>query len=562
MPTPADPHAPRTWFLLPARGGSKGVPRKVLRDLGGKPLIRHVLDTLSAHVPREQIVVSTDSAEIAAACEAFAVIHPRAPEHAGDQATLDQVAASVGQWLRERGAQDNDLFATIQPTSPLISFASIERGLQMLRDGSKSVLTVRRDPHLRWSLDEQGQPAPLYKARVNRQWATPCFVETGGVIAARLGDVLASGTRIHAPTALLELDEREGLDIDTHADWATAEYFARRQRILIRGDASPLMGMGHVHRMLALAYELASHDVTLVTRSDGPNALGADFLAQAPFALEKLSDEEAFFRLVDTKQPDLVILDVLDTQPLYVERVRSTGAFVVNLEDVGPGARVADLVINDLYTDLQQLPRHWYSVQYSVVNPAFELVTPRPVPSPSVERVLISFGGTDPNDLTRKALSALKMGAFAGEVTVVLGPGYGHGSFELGTYGLRGSIQRSVQNMAALMREADLAITAAGRTVTELMMMGVPMIAMCQNTKELRHTHASSPFGVLNLGLGQHVDVSTLAHHVQMLMDDHTLRADMRARALLAVRERGNAKVAHGILQAAATARADRGEKS
>ena len=233
MPAPADDLSARTYFMLPARGGSRGVPRKVLRDLGGKPLIRHVLDTLAAHVPRERIVVSTDSPEIAATCEAQAMIHERSAEHAADQATLDQVAVAVGHFLRARGARDQDLFATLQPTSPLISYASIERGLQQLRDGAGSLLTVRRDPHLRWSLDAQGKPVPMYEARVNRQWAKPCFVETGGVIAARLGDVLASGTRIHAPTALLELDEKEGLDIDTHADWATAEYFVRRRRILI-----------------------------------------------------------------------------------------------------------------------------------------------------------------------------------------------------------------------------------------------------------------------------------------------------------------------------------------
>jgi spore coat polysaccharide biosynthesis predicted glycosyltransferase SpsG len=550
------------WFVLPARGGSKGVPRKVLRHLGGKPLILHSLHRLAQRLPRERLVVSTDSAEIAQVCEPFATIHPRSAELAGDAVTLDDVAVAVAGWLKQRGASDDHLFMTLQPTSPFLSLATLERGLGLLRGGAGSLLTVQRDGHLRWTRDDQGKPAPLYKARVNRQWAAPCFVETGGIIAARIGDVLANKTRIVQPVELLELGEMEGLDIDTHADWAMAEYFAQRKRIIIRGDASPKHGMGHVHRMLALAYELASHRVTLVTRKDGGNELGAKFLTQAPFELETIDDDAAFYALLEREQPDIAILDVLDTQPDYVQAVRKHAKCVVNFEDLGPGASHADIVINDLYTDLAPRENHWYSVQYSIVGPAFENTKPREQLSEQVEKVLISFGGTDPNNLTIKALTALQQLKFAGEVLVVLGPGYGHPPFELSSYGLRGEIHRSVQNMALLTRDADVAITAAGRTVTELMTMGVPMITMCQNMNELRHTHASSPYGVINLGLGQHVDPSTLAEHLRLVIDDKRLRQDMRARGFSAVRDRSNKRVAESILKAAETIATEKAKQS
>jgi spore coat polysaccharide biosynthesis predicted glycosyltransferase SpsG/CMP-N-acetylneuraminic acid synthetase len=550
------------WFVLPARGGSKGVPRKVLRHLGGKPLILCSLHRLATRLPRERLIVSTDSAEIAQVCEPFATIHPRSAELAGDAVTLDDVAVAVAGWLKERGAKDDDLFVTLQPTSPFLSLATLERGLGLLRGGASSLLTVQRDGHLRWTRDDQGKPAPLYKARVNRQWAAPCFVETGGIIAARIGDVLAHKTRIVQPVELLELGEMEGLDIDTHADWAMAEYFAQRKRILIRGDASPKHGMGHVHRMLALAYELASHRVTLVVRKDGDNAIGASFLGSAPFDLAAIESEQEFFALLEREQPEIAILDVLDTQPEYVQAVRKHAKVVVNFEDLGPGASHADIVINDLYTDLAPRENHWYSVQYSIVGPAFESTTPREQLRDKVEKVLISFGGTDPNNLTIKALTALSQLKFSGEVVVVLGPGYSHAPFELSAYGLSGEIHRSVQNMAQLVRDADVAITAAGRTVTELMTMGVPMIAMCQNMHELRHTHASSPYGVINLGLGQHVDPGTLAEHLKLMIDDKRLREDMRARGFQAVRDRSNKRVAESILKAAEVIAAAKSEQS
>ncbi len=550
-PHMADNSFSDAWFVLPARGGSKGVPRKVLRPLAGKALILHSLERLAQRVPRERLVVSTDSGEIAQVCEPFASIHLREARLATDAVTLDEVSVAVAEWLVHRGAKPTDFFLTLQPTSPFLRLETLERGLSLLRAGAGSLLTVQRDGHLRWTRDDAGKAAPLYKERVNRQWAAPCFVETGGIIAARIGDVLAKNTRIIAPTELLELSEMEGLDIDTHADWAMAEYFAQRKRILIRGDASPKQGMGHVHRMLALAYELASHHVTLVTRRDGENALGATFLESAPFELALIEREQEFFELLERDRPDLAILDVLDTEPAYVESVRAHAAVVVNFEDLGPGARSADIVINDLYTDLCPQENHWYSVQYSIVGPAFESVKPRKNPRDTVEKVLISFGGTDPNNLTVKALTALQQLAFGGEVIVVLGPGYAHALFELTHFGLRGAVHRSVQNMALLVRDADIGITAAGRTVTELMTMGVPMITLCQNMHELRHTHASSPYGVINLGLGQHVDAGTLAEHLKLLIADKRLREDMRARGFQAVRDRSNRRVAENILKAA-----------
>jgi spore coat polysaccharide biosynthesis predicted glycosyltransferase SpsG len=108
--------------------------------------------------------------------------------------------------------------------------------------------------------------------------------------------------------------------------------------------------------------------------------------------------------------------------------------------------------------------------------------------------------------------------------------------------------------MAQLMRQAHLAITSAGRTVTELMTLGVPTVALSQNLRELRHTHASSPFGVMNLGLGEHVDVQSLASHVSMIIGDRALREDMRSRALASVRGRSNRALVRRILEEASAA--------
>ncbi len=541
---------PGVWILIPARGGSREIPRKNLRELAGKPLLRHVVDSLAPLVPRERLVVSTDSSEIAQLCDDVATVHQRSPETAQSQSTLDEVALEFARAALESGAKPSDLLVTVQPTSPFLSAAHVREAVAKLQAGAGCVISVTEDRHLRWTLDEDGRPRPLYKERVNRQWLPVAFRETGGIIATRLERLVETSTRVNAPIELLTLDPVEGLDIDSHADWATAAYYARRRRIVLRADGGPDLGMGHLYRCMSLANELSEHDLTLVTRSDGDHLLGYERLQQSPFRVRGVADEEAFFTVLEELRPQLCVLDVLDTTATFVTRVRERSGAVVSFEDLGDGAPLADVVVNDLYTDLYPRPNHWYGVQNSVLAPHFELFqTTRPI-ADQVHRVLVAFGGTDPQDLTRKALGALREAAFGGEVTVVLGPGYTHPPVEPADFELKGQTLRSVENMAEVMGSVDLALTSAGRTVTELMTVGVPTMVVCQNLRELRHTHASSPFGVINLGLGEYVNAQAIAGHFRMLSSQRELRASMRQRAHDAVRERSNREIVRRLLEA------------
>ena len=500
----------------------------------------------------ERTIVSTDDPEIAHVCEGRATVHMRPAELAVDQTTLDQVAMVVGRWLiEEKGADGEDLLFTIQPTSPFLRPATVMDGVRKLSNGASSVISVKDDRHLRWTTDEAGSPRPLFDERVNRQWLSPTWAETGGLIGAKIGDLLGAGTRIVEPIELIAVDAEQGLDIDSYTDWAVAEFLTRRQRIVIRADASPQRGMGHVYRALALAHEFADHDLLLVTRSDGANGLGAEFLSGHPYPIRTVETEDIFFELLTELAPALTVIDLLDTDRAFMKRVKPLGGFMVSMEDLGPGSLLADLVINDLYTDAYPQDNHWYGVANAILAPQFETTPPIDEIRKKVGRVLVTYGGTDPCDLTSKALEALSQLKFGGHVDVVIGPGNPRSGFGLAELGLSGELHASVTHMAALVRRADLAITSAGRTVTETMSLGVPTLVLCQNLRELSHTHASSPFGVMNLGLGQHVEVSSLADHLRLLIEDQKLRRSMHHRALAAVRDRSNHKIAQRILSAA-----------
>lgn len=543
----------KIWLMIPARGGSKGIPRKNLRLLGNRPLILHTLTRLAEFIDKQYLIVSTEDEQIASVCAPYATIHHRSAELASDKANLDEVTVGMLHWLVLQGASGEDIILTVQPTSPFLSESTVRDAIVKLEEGARSVITVTDDRHLRWTVNANGEPQPLYEARVNRQWLPPTFSETGGLFGARIQDVLNTGTRINPPIQLVEIDEREAIDIDDYNDWAIAEFQLSRLNILLRADAGIGLGMGHVYRALALAQELSAHELRIATRADADFELGAKFLSQHPYNVELLQSEAEFDQLIARMQPDILILDILDTEAEYMLRLREYTDFLVTLENLGSGVQVADIVINDLYSDLYPQENHWYGVENAILSPYFETVHPISEIKPTVERILVTFGGTDPQNFTHKSLEALQLINFRGEVRVVVGPGYQHGEINLHDFGLVGDVQRAIKNMAEVGRSVDLALTSAGRTVTELMTLGLPMIVMCQNLRELRHTHASSVFGVINLGLGEYVDTSSLAQHINLLLKESHLRLDMHQRALKAVRNRSNVRIVERILAVAAS---------
>ena len=534
------------WIMIPARGGSRGVPRKNVRLLAGVPLIAHTIRTALKRFLPDHVAVITDDDEIAAVSRAEGVVVLREPTTTG-LATLDQVARKVADELAARGARDGDIFLTLQPTCPFLRAERLDEAVAAFGDGAASVLTVVDDRHLGWRLDGEGRPVPDYRERVNRQKLPPQFRESGAIIGCRIGDLRAHGTRIVQPIRLIPVEKEEALDIDDFTDWAVAEHLASRRRIVIRADAGKARGMGHVYRALAMAQELARHRLVLATDSGQP--LGASLLGQYPFELVEVDGDAGFLALVERLSPDLTILDQLDTERAYVEALRRASGRVVTFEDQGPGALLADLLVSDLYQNLD-VPdeRQLTGIANAILAPNFETALgPKPF-RPEAGHVLVVFGGTDPAHLTERALEALARAGFAGHVDVVLGPG-AQRDIDLGDYGLEGALHSNVKYMPALMEKADLAVSSAGRTITELVSLGVPVLCLCQNEKELTHTHASARYGVVNLGLGELVGPGTLAAHIGRLVGSAELREVLRTRALHETAGRSNAAVIRRMLE-------------
>ena len=531
------------WALIPARGGSTGVPRKNVRYLGSLPLIAHSIQAAKT-VLGNNVAVITDDDEIAEISVHFGARVIREPKTTG-KATLDEVVIRTIPELRELGAKSDDVLLTIQPTCPFLTPARIEEALDEFAAGAASVITVVDDRHLGWQIDENGKPTPDYNARVNRQLLPPQFRESGAIIGARIENILEKGTRIIQPIALIEPEAKEAIDIDTFADWAVAEHYATRKQIVFRTDASKNLGMGHVYRTLAVAQELARHELVIVLSKD--QELGQEFFAEYPFRVELVANDDEFVNFVRGNNTDLVILDRLNNDAKIVSDLQTT-AKVVTFEDLGEGAAIADLLISDLYLNPAVSADHQLAgVENAILAPTFESLPRKASIEPSVENILLLFGGTDPSNLAVKSLDALEAIGFSGVVTVVRG--LGAEPIDLSKYSLKLNPLANVKNMPAVMVQADLALSSAGRTITELACIGVPTICMAQNAKELTHAHTTEANGVKMLGLGNDVSSEKLASEIQSLIADFSKRKTLSSNALEATNTRSNAKVVERILE-------------
>lgn len=534
MVTPSRTVEYKSWVIIPARGGSVGIPRKNLRMLGGKPLIAWSIAAALEVLPRERVIVVTDDLEISAVaeeCGASVVLETQATPSAE---TLDTKIVRNIPRLVALGAKDEDVLLTIQPTSPLLRPETVRKAIAVFEDTrARSVLTVADDRHLRWIGDGSGNVVPGFTARVNRQELPETYRETGGIIGARIGDIATHGTRVLAPTEVIVLGEDEAIDIDTYSDLYATAHLLSRKKVALRVDASTRLGMGHVYRMLAVASELARHEVTIYLSKD--QQLGIDFFARFPYRTVLVSDDADFFGKLAESQADLVILDVLDTTHDFVESIRAAcpASKVVTFEDCGSGASAADLLISEFVTN-DDVPeeRKLSGIDFAVLSPVFESGARVQHPQPeAVSEVLVLFGGTDPSQLALRALRALQETGYTEHVTVVRGLGAAPLDIEQSDLPFRLTVLENVPNMPAIMSAADLAFTSAGRTVIELISRGVPSICMAQNAKEMSHTHATEENGVSFLGLGTEVSDADLNAAVSLLLESRALREEYASRA-------------------------------
>lgn len=519
-----------TAAIIPVRGGSRGIPRKNARLLAGKPLLFYSVEAALGAKSIDRVFVSTDDEELASlATRAGAEVLRRPAALADDKSTLDAVVADAVQHL----APAIETVVTLQATCPLLRSESIDQAVSTFRaEGRDTVLTVVDSRHLAWTRDEEGRFAPLYQARVNRQELPAAFRETGGVVVCSRA-LAAGGSRFGANVGVVEVGKKESLDIDDYFDWWLVEKSLQRRSIVFRVLGSRENGLGHCYRALTLADRLIDHDLSFVV--EDREILAQELIASRCYPLQVVTAGAAIDAIL-ARRPDLVIHDVLDTSAEDIGRLAAQGVRSISFEDRGPGAASAHAVINALFESPAGPSHAFFGARFCALRDEFYSLEPR-APRDEVERVLVLFGGTDPNNLTERVLSWLEEVPGNFEVTVVLGLGYPYQDrIETLAAESRRAVRVVVNSriISGIMQNSDIAITSAGRTVFELASLGVPMIVIPQNDREMEHEFARASTGIIALDRSSQLTSDAFFAALQQLLDSQILRATLHRQLLAA----------------------------
>ena len=519
----------RTLVVIPARGGSKGIPRKNIRLMVGKPLISYSIENAINSVYNLDVVVSTDDDEIARISSSYGARVIMRPENlATDSVTLDPVIFHAVNEMEEEKNARYDIVITMQPTSPLLKRETLDAAIEyFIENDFDTVLSGINKPHLSWT-EKEGKIVPAYEKRLNRQYLPKNLMETGAFFISKR-EFVEEHSRFGPNVSVYEISENEAIDIDTPQDWWIAEKELSKKNILIRVEGYSEIGLGHIYRGLLLAYNLIDHNIKFVLSEKSD--LGIKKIEESHFPYSVIQSDNDIVSLIKDFKCDIIVNDMLDTDEEYVHRCKTTGVRVVNFEDLGQGARLADAVINDLYEKKNELNNHYWGSEFYCIRDEFLLAKPSEFRE-CVEEVLVIFGGTDPCNLTKRLFDVIQnLDNTKIHYTFILGMGYKRADELIEKskiQNLNVDFIQDVKLMTEYMGKADIAISSQGRTMLELASMGVPTILMAQNKREQHHEFGYLQNGFINLGLGSEVEDDTIKQTLLWLINSPQIRKEMK----------------------------------
>ncbi len=218
--------------IIPARGGSKGIPRKNIKDLAGKPLIAWTIEEAKKSIYLDRIILSSEDAEIIEVAKKWGCDVPfiRPVELATDETPgIDPVIHTINTLQIKY-----DFIVLLQPTSPLRQSFHIDQAIELLlRKKSKSLVSfckVDKNPNWMVQINEHGELNPYIdnKTITRRQDLPELLMPNGAIYIAQCDWLLMKKSFLESKTTAFIMDSKSSLDIDTDWQWELAELFLEK----------------------------------------------------------------------------------------------------------------------------------------------------------------------------------------------------------------------------------------------------------------------------------------------------------------------------------------------
>ncbi len=215
--------------VIPARGGSKGIPHKNIYPLAGKPLLEYTIESMKKVHYEGDLVVSTDDAQIAAVAEKYKEVFviERPKKISGDTAKTEDALIHAVEYMKEKYGKEYDAIVTLQATSPLRRSETIEAFLQTYESQIQTydaLLTLTEDRSDFWVEREDGCYGRLYPlAPRRRQERKPLYVENSAIYVTKKDSLLECHSVLGNHVNGYVIEHNEGIDINEYSDIVLAE---------------------------------------------------------------------------------------------------------------------------------------------------------------------------------------------------------------------------------------------------------------------------------------------------------------------------------------------------
>lgn len=275
---------PDILALIPARGGSKGIPRKNIRNFAGVPLIAWSIAAAKQSQLVTRVIVSTDDEEIASVAREFGAETPflRPSKFAEDNTTDLPVFEHALQWLAENEKYHPEIVVQLRPTSPIRPRGLVDDAIKVLlnhedADSVRGVVLAGQNPHKMWRISgEQGPmknlldvPGIAEPYNAPRQSLPPIYWQTGHIDVIRIETITTGGSMSGGVIYPILIDSRYTVDIDTLQDWARYEHLVSTGGLDMVTPGKPRRAMPETIKLVICDFDGVITDNRVWTDQDG-----------------------------------------------------------------------------------------------------------------------------------------------------------------------------------------------------------------------------------------------------------------------------------------------------
>lgn len=470
--------------VIPAIKKNAAIPDQLIKKLDGITLIQRAINTACELTVKKNILTITDSEEISLISERNGIDF-----YYDKQLSLnsDNIIDTIFSLIKNT---HQDEILIYRANAPLINSSILIKAYKEFIDNNQFILTSVKKENKKLLKEINNILVDVKKSDY--------FEEIKAFLFFSKSNLSKKDSKLMP----FVIDDEKSIEIENYQDWWVCEKVLQRKSIVFNVIGSIEIGMGHIYHSLALAHEITDHEVIFVC--DEQYKIAVDKIASMDYKVISTND---ILNTILKLHPNLVINDVLNTDEDYIKILKQNNIKIVNFEDLGEGSKYADLVFNELY-DVPQLEgdNYLWGYEYLALRDEFYEAKPHEMVE-KIKEVLVTFGGTDQNNLTLTTLKSIvyKCQEKNIKINIVCGGAYKFKE-ELESY-LKNLEYKNISLTYAsgivskIMEKSGLAISSNGRTVYELADMNIPSIIISHHAREATHSFATLEKGFINLGL-------------------------------------------------------------